>query len=60
MVKMRKASELEREKKEFERQEIEKRREWVRDAIELGAIPSVQTSQGVPKAAEKYVPKDLE
>ena len=60
MVKMRKASELEREKKEFERQEIEKRREWVRDAMELGAIPSVQTSQGLPKAAEKYVPKDLE
>ena len=40
MVKMKKAAEQDRVKRENELQEIEKRREWVRDAIELGALPA--------------------
>ena len=55
MVKMKKAAEQERVKRETELQEIEKRREWVRDAIELGALPA-QASKGLAKP----VPKDLE
>ena len=55
MVKMKKAAEQDRVKKETELQEIEKRREWVRDAIELGALPA-QASKGLAKP----VPKDLE
>ena len=55
MVKMKKASEQERVKRETEQQEIEKRCEWVRDAIELGALPA-QASKGLAKP----VPKDLE
>ena len=55
MVKMKKAAEQDRVKRETELQEIEKRREWVRDAIELGALPA-QASEGLTKP----VPKDLE
>ena len=55
MVKMKKAAEQDRVKRETELQEIEKRREWVRDAIELGALPA-QASKGLAKP----VPKDLE
>ena len=55
MVKMKKAAEQDRVRKENELQEIEKRREWVRDAIELGALPA-QASKGLTKP----VPKDLE
>ena len=54
MVKMKKAAEQERVKRETELKEIEKRREWVRDAIELGALPA-QASKGLAKP----VPKDL-
>ena len=49
------ASEQERVKRETEQQEIEKRREWVRDAIELGALPA-----HAAKGLAKPVPKDLE
>ena len=55
MVKQKKVDEQERVRKETEQREIEKRREWVRDAIELGALPA-QTSKGLAKP----VPKDLE
>ena len=55
MVKMKKAAEQDRVKRETELQEIEKRREWVRDAIELGELPA-QASKGLTKP----VPKDLE
>ena len=55
MVKMKKAAEQDRVKRETELQEIEKRREWVRDAIELGAL-APQASKGLAKP----VPKDLE
>ena len=52
---MKKAAEQDRVKRENELQEIEKRREWVRDAIELGALPA-QASKGLTKP----IPKDLE
>ena len=55
-VQMRKMAEQDRVKRENELQEMEKRREWVRDAIELGAIPVAQPAKGLPRA----VPKDLE
>ena len=55
VVKMKKAAEQERVKKENEQKEIEKRREWVRDAMELGALPAHAT-----KGWAKPVPKDLE
>ena len=55
-VQMRKMAEQDRVKRENELQESEKRREWVRDAIELGAMPIAQTAKGLPRA----VPKDLE
>ena len=55
VVKMKKAAEQERVKKENEQKEIEKRREWVRDAMELGALPAHAT-----KGLAKPVPKDLE
>ena len=55
MVQMKKVAEQERVKRETEQKEIENRREWVRDAIELGALPA-QTSKGLAKP----VPKDLE
>ena len=55
MVKQKKAAEQDRVKRETELQEIEKRREWVRDAIELGALPAPAA-----KGLAKPVPKDLE
>ena len=55
MVKMKKAAEQDRVRKENELQEIEKRREWVRDAIELGALPA-----SASKGLTKPIPKDLE
>ena len=42
-------------KKENELLEIEKRREWVHDAIELGALPAAQTSKGLPRAIPKHL-----
>ena len=54
-TKLKKAAEQERVKKENEQKEIEKRREWVRDAMELGALPAHAT-----KGLAKPVPKDLE
>ena len=55
MVKMKKAAEQERVKRETEQKEIEKRREWVRDAMELGALAA-----HAAKGLVKPVPKDLE
>ena len=55
MIKQKKAAEQDRMKRETEQREIEKRREWVRDAMELGALPA-QT----PKGLARPVPKDLE
>ena len=52
---MKKAAEQDRVARETELREIEKRREWVRDAMELGALPA-QSSKGLTKA----VSKDLE
>ena len=51
LVKQKKAAEIERVKRDNELQEIEKRREWVRDAIELGALPA-QKPRNVPKDLE--------
>ena len=55
MVKQKQAAEQERVRKENEQAQIEMRREWVRDAMELGALPA-QTSKGLAKP----IPKDLE
>ena len=55
MVKQKQAAEQERVRKQNEQAQIEMRREWVRDAIELGALPA-QPSKGLAKP----VPKDLE
>jgi len=46
---------LDRVRKENEQAQIKMRREWVRDAIELGALPD-QASKGLAKP----IPKDLE
>ena len=48
-------SEQERLRKENEQIEIEKRREWVRDAMELQMLPAP-----APKGLARPVPKDLE
>ena len=55
MIKQKKAAEQDRVKRETEQREIEKRREWVRDAMELGALPAP-----TPKGLARPVPKDLE
>ena len=55
MVKMKKAAEQEWVKRETEQKEIEKRREWVRDAMELGALPAPAA-----KGLVRPIPKDLE
>ena len=55
MIKQKKASEQERLRKETEQNEIEKRCEWVRDAMELGALPAP-----TPRGLARPVPKDLE
>ena len=55
VVKQKEAAEQERVRKENEQAQIKMRREWVRDAIELGALPD-QASKG----AAKPIPKDLE
>ena len=55
MIKQKKAAEQDRVKRETEQREIEKRREWVRDAMELGALPAP-----APKGLARPVPKDLE
>ena len=58
LVKLKKTAEQERITKENELKEIEKRREWCREAMEIGALsaPPAQSSKG----AAKPVPKDLE
>ena len=55
VVKQKQAAEQERVRKENEQAQIKMRREWVRDAIELGALPD-QASKG----AANPIPKDLE
>ena len=55
VVKQKEAAEQERVRKENEQAQIKMRREWVRDAMELGALPA-QTSKGLAKP----IPKDLE
>ena len=55
LIKQKKTSEQERLRKENEQMEIEKRREWVRDAMELQMLPA-STSKGLARP----VPKDLE
>ena len=55
VVKQKEAAEQERVRKEHEQAQIKMRREWVRDAIELGALPD-QASKG----SAKPIPKDLE
>ena len=55
VVKQKQAAEQERVRKENEQAQIKMRREWVRDTIELGALPD-QASKG----AAKPIPKDLE
>ena len=58
MIRQKKITEQERVEKENEQREIEKRREWVRDAMELGAL---QPALPAPKPARPLpVPKDLE
>ena len=52
---MKKVAEQERVKRETEQKEIEKRREWVRDAMELGALPAPAA-----KGLVRPIPKDLE
>ena len=54
MVKQKKVAEQERVKKETEQREIEKRREYLREAMELGALPAPKPARPLP------VPKDLE
>ena len=58
LIKLKKTAEQERINKENELKEIEKRREWCREAMEIGALsaPPAQSSKGAAKA----VPKDLE
>ena len=55
VVKQKQAAEQERVRKENEQAQIKMRREWVRDTIELGALPD-QASKGLAKP----IPKDLE
>ena len=55
LIKQKKTSEQERLRKENEQMEIEKRREWVRDAMELQMLPA-----SASKGLARPVPKDLE
>ena len=55
LIKQKKTSEQERLRKENEQIEIEKRREWVRDAMELQMLPAP-----APRGLARPVPKDLE